>query len=256
MKMVFRILLLCAVLVAIYFFWTNTTYLAGLIPWYISLVIFIFGLSLYFIGRHFLQKKYVLKKKADRIILSTPLKADISYMSGVILMFFSVITFKYFIIDNWQLKVLLLLVAIVFAGWIYIYFIQLKFAINDKIIIEKDVIHYDVPISQGQFTFKKEDIFELIFLKEFKNESKQGYEASFSEGSYKYHLSVVLKNEVADEPRKSYDIDPMIMNLDIIYFVEALEMMNFSLVRKSKYEGFQDIWMGHNLNKLLLKNED
>jgi hypothetical protein len=46
------------------------------------------------------------------------------------------------------------------------------------------------------------------------------------------------------------------MNLDIIYFVEALEMMNFSLVRKSKYEGFQDIWMGHNLNKLLLKNED
>lgn len=248
MKMVFRILLLCAILVAIYFFWTNTTYLAGLIPWYISLVIFIFGLSLYFFGRHFLQKKYVLKKKADRIILSTPLKADISYMSGVILMFFSVISFKYFIIDTWQLKVLLLLVAIVFAGWIYIYFIQLKFAINDKIVIEKEVIIYDVPTSHGQFTVKKEDIFELVFLKEFKVESEQGYEASFSEGSYRFHLSVVLKNKVADELRKSYDIDPVIMNIDIVDFVEALEIMNYSIVRMSKCEGTEINWTSHDFN--------
>ena len=242
-------------MVAIYFFWTNTVFLAEFIPWYVSVVLLLVGLGFYFLGRHFLEKKYVFQQLKDKIILSTPFGADLSSLIGVLLMFFSVVSFRYFQIDALGIKLLLLCVIACFFAMCYYYFIQLKFAINDKIVIEKDFFVFDDPLSNGQLTLQKTEISEILLLKEFKSEKEDGGEVFFSEKNFHYSLTATLFVNSENEPAKSYNLDPAVMNIDLLVFVEALELMNHAIVRKSKCQGFPDVWMGHELKDCPINNE-
>ena len=241
------LLIVCSVFIGIYYLWTKTAFFAELLPWYVSLIIFVVGLGLFSIGKYFLMKEYVLKRVDKKIVLSTPLKGDISYIFGVLLLYFSVISCRYFFIfiNFLDFELIMIISIAAFFLFCYLYFIRLKYALNDQIIIDNESIIYDNPISTEKDIFRKDKIVEIVYLKEFTPQIDKGT-TYYKSDSYNLALQIICKNKETEAPLKINQINPDMMNIDLNFLIEAIESMDYGVLRKSKYQKDDILWDGHN----------
>jgi hypothetical protein len=101
-RIVIAIAIIALVVLIFYIIWQSFSFLSELIPWHISLISFGVGCLMYFIGRHFVRKKNVFVKKENKIILSTPIQADLLIIIGSIVMMISAFTSKLFFFSSFR----------------------------------------------------------------------------------------------------------------------------------------------------------
>jgi len=90
------VLVIGAILGIIYLLWWGLSSLSTLIPWYISLSLFLIGALMFTVGKFFLKKENILKSTDSHVILSTPIQADLAVIVGAIVMLVGAITSKFF----------------------------------------------------------------------------------------------------------------------------------------------------------------
>ncbi|MBM3186147.1 MAG: hypothetical protein FJZ67_07590 [Bacteroidetes bacterium] len=257
-RIIIAIVLFALVFFIIYLVWQGLSFLAVLIPWYISLISFSTGCIMYFFGRHFVKKKNVFRKKEDKIILSTPIQADLLIIFGVIIMIISAFTSKLFFStgsEDYIMKgfsVLFLIIGVVF---IVLNFLKLKHSLNDRIEICKDEFRFDNPLGKDYTIYKKNELYEIVLLKEFED-TRGSREKLINSGnplyySNEYKLTLSVKLKPLDEKKESSaeKLNPEDMRIDLSIFVEALESMDYSIVRRSKYDCSDQLWEGHNFEE-------
>ena len=257
-RIIIAMVLFALVVLMFYIIWQGFSFLAVLIPWYISLISFSIGCIMYFAGRHFVNKKNVFLKKEDKIILSTPIQADLLIIFGVIIMIISVFTSKLFFSGASEdfiimsISVLFLIIGLVF---LVLNFLKLKHSLNDRIEIGEDEFRVDDTLSGDYKIYKKADLCEIELLKEFEDTRRSreklinSSNPSYNSNQYKLTLSVKLK-PLDDEKESTVEkINSEDMNIELSIFVEALQSMNYSIFQRSKYDCSDQLWEGHNFEE-------
>jgi len=257
-RIIIAITIIALAIFIFYLIWQGFSFLATLIPWYLSLISFSIGCIMYFVGRHFVKKKNVFVKKENKIILSTPIQADLLIIFGVIIMITSAFTSKLFFSIGSEdylmigFSVLFLLIGLVF---LILNFLKLKYSLNDRIEICKDEFRFDNTVGRDYTIFKKAELVEIELLKEYEDTRRSREKLinsgnpSYNSNQYKLTLNVKLK-PLDDKKESSLEkLNPEDMNLDLSIFVEALESMNYSIVRRSKYDCSDQLWEGHNFEE-------
>ena len=257
-RIIIAITIIALAIFIFYLIWQSFSFLATLIPWYLSLISFSIGCIMYFVGRHFVKKKNVFVKKENKIILSTPIQADLLIIFGVIIMITSAFTSKLFFSIGSEdylmigFSVLFLLIGLVF---LILNFLKLKYSLNDRIEICKDEFRFDNTVGRDYTIFKKAELVEIELLKEYEDTRRSREKLinsgnpSYNSNQYKLTLNVKLK-PLDDKKESSLEkLNPEDMNLDLSIFVEALESMNYSIVRRSKYDCSDQLWEGHNFEE-------
>jgi hypothetical protein len=254
-RIIIAIVIIALVVLIFYIIWQGFSFLAELIPWHISLIFFGVGCLMYFIGRHFVRKKNVFVKKENKIILSTPIQADLLIIIGSIVMIISAFTSKLFFSvasEDFMMKSISVLFLIFGLVFLVYKFFQLKHSLNDRIEIGEDEFRVDVALSGEYKIYKKADLCEIELLKEFEDTRRSreklinSSNPSYNSNQYKLTLSVKLK-PLDDEKESTVEkINSEDMNIELSIFVEALQSMNYSIVQRSKYDCSDQLWEGHN----------
>ena len=257
-RIIIAIVLFALVILFFYLIWQGFSFLSELIPGYISLISFSTGCIMYFVGRHFVKKKNVFRKEEDKIILSTPIQADLLIIFGVIIMIISAFTSKLFFSIGSEdyimigFSVLFLILGLVL---IVLNFLKLKHSLNDRIEIFKDEFRFDNTVGRDYTIFKKAELVEIELLKEF-NDRRGNKEKLINIGqplyyADKFSLSLKVKQNSVDNEKEPLveRLNPEDMNIDLSIFVEALESMDYSIVRRSKYDCSDQFWDGHNFDE-------
>jgi len=254
-RIVIAITIIALAIFIFYLIWQSFSFIAELIPWYLSMISFGVGCLMYFIGKQFVKKKNVLRKKENKIILSTPVQADLLIIIGSIVMIISAFTSKLFFSvasDNFILLSILVLLLILGLVFLVYKFFQLKHSLNDRIEIGEDEFRVDDALSADYKIYKKADLCEIELLKEFEdtrgNKEKliNSGNPSYNSNQYKLTLSVKVKS-LDDKKESSLEkINSEDMNIELSIFIEALESMNYSIVQRSKYDCSDQLWEGHN----------
>jgi hypothetical protein len=257
-RIIIAITIIALAIFIFYLIWQSFSFLATLIPWYLSLISFSIGCIMYFVGRHFVKKKNVFRKNEDKIILSTPIQADLLIIFGVIIMITSAFTSKLFFSIGSEdylmigFSVLFLLIGLVF---LILNFLKLKYSLNDRIEICKDEFRFDNTVGRDYTIFKKAELVEIELLKEYED-TRSNKEKLINIGQPLYHadefsLSLKVKQNSVDNEKEPLleRLDPDDMNIDLSIFVEALESMDYSIVRRSKYDCSDQLWEGHNFEE-------
>ena len=218
--------------------------IANFVPVPVSLAFFVFGVVCYVTGLIMLRKSKVYHVDSpDQIRLDTPLFADYAYIFGVICMVVGVATFQPLMSsfsDAWILFSLLSLFAVY---KLVVMVMRLKHAIHDKIVVCRDNIQLDDPLSADSFHINKPDIDHLVYLKTFKRGRYGGYHSS----SFSLSLSIRMR---ADEGKEAviYNVEPQSMNLKMSYVLDALKEMDYQLTHRSNKSDNVEEWDGHSLN--------
>jgi hypothetical protein len=218
--------------------------IADFVPVPVSLAFFVFGVVSYVTGLIMLRKTNVYHVDSpDQIRLDTPLFADYAYIFGVICMVVGVATFQPLMSafsDAWILFSLLSLFAVY---KLVVMVMRLKHAIHDKIVVCRDNIQLDDPLSADSFHINKPDIDHLVYLKTFKRGRYGGYHSS----SFSLSLSIRMR---ADEGKEAviYKVEPKYMNLKTSYVLDALKEMDYQLTLRSNKSDNDAEWDGHSLN--------
>jgi hypothetical protein len=254
-RIVIAITIIALSIFIFYLIWQSFSFIAELIPWYLSMISFGVGCLMYFIGKQFVKKKNVLRKKENKIILSTPVKADLLIIIGSIVMMISAFTSKLFFSvasDNFILLSILVLFLILGLVFLVYKFFQLKHSLNDRIEIGEDEFRVDDALSADYKIYKKADLCEIELLKEFEdtrgNKEKLINSVNPSYNSNQYKLSLRVKVKSLDDKKESSveKINSEDMNIELSIFIEALESMNYSIFQRSKYDCSDQLWEGHN----------
>jgi hypothetical protein len=257
-RIVIAITIIALAIFIFYLIWQGFSFLATLIPWYLSLISFGVGCLMYFTGRHFMRKKNVFVKKENKIILSTPIQADLLIIIGAIIMIISTFTSKLFFSvasEDFMMKSFSVILLIFGVGYLGYNFFQLKYSINDRIEIGEDEFRVDDALSGDYKIYRKADLCEIELLKEFEDIRRSREKLinsgnpSYNSNQYKLTLSVKLK-PLDDKKELSLEkLNPEDMNLDLSIFVEALQSMNYSIAKRSKYDCSEQLWEGHNFEE-------
>jgi hypothetical protein len=164
-------------------------------------------------------------------------------------LFFSIGSEDYIMIGFSVLFLILGLVLLVLN------FLKLKHSLNDRIEICKDEFRFDYTVGRDYAIFKKAELVEIEFLKEF-NDRRSNKEKLINIGQPLYYsdefsLSLKVKQNSVDNEKEplAERLNPEDMNIDLSIFVEALESMDYSIVRRSKYDCSDQFWDGHNFDE-------
>jgi hypothetical protein len=254
-RIVIAITIIALAIFIFYLIWKGFSFIAELIPWNLSMISFGVGCLMYFIGRQFVKKKNVLRKKENKIILSTPVQADLLIIIGAIIMIISTFTSKLFFSvasEDFMMKSFSVILLIFGVGYLGYNFFQLKYSINDRIEIGEDEFRVDDALSGDYKIYRKADLCEIELLKEFEDIRRSREKLinsgnpSYNSNQYKLTLSVKVKS-LDDKKESSLEkINSEDMNIELSIFVEALESMNYSIVQRSKYDCSDQLWEGHN----------
>ena len=257
-RIIIAITIIALAIFIFYLIWQGFSFLATLIPWYLSLISFSIGCIMYFVGRHFVKKKNVFVKKENKIILSTPIQADLLIIIGSIIMIISVFTSKLFFSgasEDFMMMSFSVILLIFGVGYLVYKFFQLKHSLNDGIEIGEDEFRFDEALSNESKIYKKDNLLEIVLLKEYKD-TRSNKEKLINLGqpmynSDEYNLSLAVKQRsVGNEKEESVvNLDPKDLNIDLSIFVEALQSMNYSIAKRSKYDCSEQLWEGHDFEE-------
>jgi hypothetical protein len=157
--------------------------------------------------------------------------------------------------DNFILLSILVLLLILGLVFLVYKFFQLKHSLNDRIEIGEDEFRVDDTLSGDYKIYKKADLCEIELLKEFEDTRRSreklinSSNPSYNSNQYKLTLSVKLKPLDEKKESSAEKLNPEDMNIDLSIFVEALESMNYPIVRRSKYDCSDQLWEGHNFEE-------
>jgi hypothetical protein len=226
-----------------YLFFVGFKSLSQLVPLSVSLGAIVLGTVSIISGKLMLTKKFVYHKDSpDQIRLDSPAYADYMYLYGLIILGGGILTLQPLLswIDTIPIfKILFAMFCLGAVLWFLLLVIRLKNSVNDKIIISKNEISLDDPMTSASTHIKRDDIQKISYLKTF-NYSKNGYLST----DYSYSLSIHMKATGEDEP-KVHDVNSSDMNIQLQYVVEALEEMKYTLTLTSVKSGGGDEWEGH-----------
>lgn len=199
-----------------------------------------------------------MQQKDSQVILSTPVQADLSVILGSTIMLIGVITSKFFFatfqesgVDAFFLKGAAIIVLVIAVSYISMNIVRLRHSLHDRVLIEVDQFCVDNGMNDKSETFKRQDIQEIELLKEFEDQSSNTKKifsgtGEYNSSNFKYVLSVKTKPFDDQQEHTVSVLDTSDINVDVPLFVEALEIMNYSIVRRSKYELSDELWEGHN----------
>jgi len=68
-------------------------------------------------------------------------------------------------------------------------------------------------------------------------------------------LRVKLKPSGEQQEISVFNLDTSDINVDVSLFVEALELMSYSIVRRSKLDRSNELWEGHNFEDAPIAKE-
>ena len=242
-KTIKLILLIIGVIVfgflAVYGIFKGFQFLAEIIPYYISGGMILLGLFLLIVGRRFLRKDLVYKKVSnDRIVLETPLFADLLYLFGILILGFGLLTFQPLFSFLKNDSVFMGFIVIMLFLMQLVMILRLIYALNDSIEITLTSIKYDDPGSRNSLLMEKKNIVELVYLKEF-DHNRSGYSAD----NFSYKLYLKYKKEGAETER--IDFDPEAMNLQLDLMIEALNELLYPIQNRAKRALEETEWEGH-----------
>ena len=245
-----RILLTFTFIILFSFLWVKSHILSNFLSLYTTLFIFVAGFILLIIGNFFLKEKYTIKRYKNKAIISTHILADFIKYLGILSIAFSFASLFLKSIDvdlneadDYVFKILMIFLQVLLS---FIFFTiisglsqRLKYSINDKIIIDLDLISYDNPLNNENNIFLKKEIIEIIHLKEFLSNDNQ-----FSEDSFSLNIFIFIREN--DEKIKSFELLTDAMNVDQKLLVKILTEFSYIIIQKSKYQDDDIYWEGHN----------
>ncbi|MCE2711739.1 MAG: hypothetical protein LW688_04270 [Cryomorphaceae bacterium] len=261
------VLVIGAILGIIYLLWWGLSSLSTLIPWYISLSLFLIGALMFTVGKFFLKKENILKSTDSHVILSTPIQADLAVIVGAIVMLVGAITSKFFFdissktgFEGFFMLAISILVLLIAVTSIVMNLVRLRHSLNDRIEISAEQFRVDSGMSGASETYNRNDIHELELIKEFSDQSSNTQQllsdnGSYSSDDFKYILRVKLKPSGEQQEISVFNLDTSDINVDVSLFVEALELMSYSIVRRSKLDRSNELWEGHNFEDAPIAKE-
>jgi hypothetical protein len=215
------------------------SFLASLIPVYISGSFIVLGILSIVVGKLFLRKKNVYKKIAPKhVLLETPLYADVIYIAGILLVGLGLLTFSpgysYLKGEKFYLGFIILIVLVMMIVMI----LRLIFSLNDKIEITSQFIHYDDPNTKSKLTIEQSQIVEILHLKTF-GFGRYGY----SESSYSFELFIKYNN--LNNEQVVLELQPQEMNLNLDLLLDSLKECSYPVLLRSKKSLEENEWEGH-----------
>ncbi len=215
--------------------------LKDLIPIPISIISSILGLLCFLISKWMLSNKKVYqRKRKDKIILSTPLAVDLLFIFGTLVLFFSILTFRYMVEYLANESFLLGAIILFVMGNLMWLGIRMRYALNDRIVISKEKIIFDDPLSNEITELNSVNIDRIIFLKCF-SLSRNGYSSS----SYTYDITIYSIDSSPDSGECINSINAENMHLNYPAVALAFTEMGYEVLLRSKKENEEEEWDGH-----------